>query len=220
MLDTMYKIVRQEARDYAFQLRIPEPVKVTAVAPTGSVAKLPGVTEGIHPIYARWFERRVRFSLRDPAQANQVLEFQAQGFTVETDVYDQSGQTAVVVFPTEDILVEQVRALGWDESLVQSADEISVWDMLQVQRHYQEHWADNAISYTVNIPEGAVSADELSETLACFLPYLKGTTIMVDATRPQAPYTRITHEQYTVAAAKNVEDGTDESCSSGACPIR
>jgi ribonucleoside-triphosphate reductase (thioredoxin) len=222
MLDTMYKIVRQEARDYAFQLRIPEPVKVTAVAPTGSVAKLPGVTEGIHPIYARWFERRVRFSLRDEAQFNMVQEYAASGFTVETDVYDKSGMTAVVVFPTEDLLLAQVRELGWwePESLVQSADEISVEAMLQVQRHYQEHWADNAVSYTVNIPEQAVSADELADTLARFLPYLKGTTVMVDSSRPQAPYTRITQEQYAVAAAKTVEDGTDAECSSGACPIR
>jgi len=220
LLMWMSALVREEARDYAFQLRIPEPVKVTTVAPTGSVAKLPGVSEGIHPIYARWFERRVRFSLRDAAQANQVLEFRAQGFKVETDVYDQSGQTAVVVFPTEDILVEQVRALGWDESVVESADEISVEAMLQVQRLYQEHWADNAVSYTVNVPAGAVSAAELGSILGRYLPYLKGTTIMVDESRPQAPYTRITKEQYDSAIAKRVEDGTDEGCQSGACPVR
>lgn len=221
MLDTMYKLVRQEADDYSFQLRIPTPVKVTAVAPTGSVAKLAGVTEGIHPIYARWFERRVRFSVRDLDQNRQVQEFMDQGFKVETDVYDRSGMTAVVVFPTEDLLLSQVRALGWwePESLVQSADEISIEAMLQVQRHYQEHWADNAVSYTVNLPEGAVTADELAGILARFLPYLKGTTVMVDASRPQAPMTRITQEEYAVAAAKLVEDGTDEDCGS-ACPIR
>jgi ribonucleoside-triphosphate reductase len=220
LLCQLYRQVRQEARDYAFSLRIPEPVKVTTVAPTGSVAKLPGVSEGIHPIYARHFERRVRFSLRDPAQANSVLEFMAQGFKVEQDVYDQSGQTSVVVFPTEDILVQQVREMGWDESVVESADEISIEAMLQVQCMYQEHWADNAVSYTVNIPAGTVTAGELAALLAEFLPDLKGTTVMVDESRPQAPYTRITAEQYTVAAAKLVEDGTDEDCASGACPVR
>lgn len=221
MLDLLYKLVRQEANDYSFQLRIPSPVKVTAVAPTGSVAKLAGVTEGIHPIYTRWFERRIRFSLRDPDQNRQVQEFMDQGFLVETDIYDRSGMTAVVVFPTEDLLLSQVRDLGWwePESLVQSADEISIEAMLNVQRHYQEHWADNAVSYTVNIPEGSVTADELSGILARFLPYLKGTTVMVDASRPQAPYTRITQEAYAVAAAKLVEDGTDEDCGSS-CPLR
>jgi ribonucleoside-triphosphate reductase len=44
ILRQCYQAVRNEAREYAFQLRIPEPVKVTTVAPTGSIAKLPGRT--------------------------------------------------------------------------------------------------------------------------------------------------------------------------------
>lgn len=220
MLDTLYEIVRGTAADYAFELRIPEPVKVTAVAPTGTIAKLPGVSEGIHPIYARHFERRVRFSKRDEGQFATVMNFMAQGFEVEDDVYDQSGQTAVVVFPTEDILVEQVRALGWPDYIVEAADEIAVEDMLRMQAFYQEHWSDNAVSYTVNIPAGSMTEVRLAALLAEYLPVLKGTTIMVDESRPQAPYTRITPEQYRAAAAKTVEDSTDEACASGACPVR
>ncbi|MFE2098933.1 hypothetical protein [Streptomyces sp. NPDC059468] len=76
-------MVREEAREYAFQLRVPEPVQVTTVAPTGSIAKLPGVSEGIHPIYARFFKRRVRFSMPDPAQAKTVEDAVLQGYEVE-----------------------------------------------------------------------------------------------------------------------------------------
>jgi adenosylcobalamin-dependent ribonucleoside-triphosphate reductase len=220
LLDKLHAHVRETARAYAFELRIPEPVKTTCVAPTGTIAKLAGVSEGIHPIYARHFERRVRFSKRDDDQFSAVMNFMAQGFAVEDDIYDSSGQTAVVVFPTEDILVEQVRARGLPESVVQAADEISAYDMLKLQAFYQQHWADNAVSYTVNVPSGAVSQDELENLLRTFLPMLKGTTVMVDASRPQAPYTRITAEQYHAATAKTVEDSTDESCSSGACPVR
>ena len=220
LLDTLYHVVRQAASEYAFELRIPEPVKVTAVAPTGTIAKLPGVSEGIHPIYARHFERRVRFSMRDDDQFEQVAAFQAQGFLVEDDIYDQSGMTKVVVFPTEDILVEQVRAMGWPDLVVESADELSVTQMLAVQRLYQTHWADNAVSYTVNIKPGIINESGLADILREYLPTLKGTTVMVDESRPQAPYTRITEDQYRRAAAKTVEDSTDESCSSGACPVR
>lgn len=219
-LQALYKAVRQEARDYAFELRIAEPVKVTTVAPTGSVAKLPGVSEGIHPIYARWYERRIRFSMRSESEWQTVMDAEAAGFRVEDDIYDSSGMTKVVVYPTEDILVEQVRALGYDESVVQSAEELTIEQMLQVQRTYQAYWADNAVSYTVNIPEGSIKPEELESVLRRFLPYLKGTTIMVDASRPQAPYTRITREQYEAAAAKTREDSTDEACSTGACPVR
>lgn len=219
-LQALYQVVRQEAREYSFKLRIPEPVKVTTVAPTGSVAKLPGVSEGIHPIYARYFERRVRFSKRDEAQFHTVMEAMSKGFTVEDDVYDASGMTAVVVYPTEDLLLSQVRSLGLPDDVVESTEELSVVDMLGVQRVYQKYWADNAVSYTVNIPEGSMSEPELYGVLAKYLPDLKGTTIMVDASRPQAPYTRISREQYEACIATTIEDGTDESCSSGACPIR
>lgn len=219
-LDRLYNHVRNTARAYAFELRIPEPVKVTTVAPTGTIAKLPGVTEGIHPIYARHFERRVRFSLRDESQRQQIQDAIDKGFRTETDVYDKSGMTEVVVFPTEDILVGQVRALGFADSVVESADELTADDMLSMQRFYQDHWADNAVSYTVNVAPGAVTPADLGELLAGYLPYLKGTTIMVDESRPQAPYTRITEAQYNVAIAKTVEDSTDEDCASGACPVR
>src|SRR5690606_35384241 len=62
ILKFLKRVIRNAARDYAFQLRIPEPVKVTTVAPTGTIAKLPGTTEGIHPIFARYYIRRIRFS--------------------------------------------------------------------------------------------------------------------------------------------------------------
>jgi ribonucleoside-triphosphate reductase (thioredoxin) len=220
LLRYLHNTVRQEANDYAFELRIPAPVKVTTVAPTGSVSKLPGVSEGIQAIYARWFIQRVRFSLRDDREFEQVQAFQQQGFKVETDVYDESGMTAVVCFPTENLLVSQVRALGLDVDLVESAEQVSIEDMLELQAFYQEHWADNAISYTANVPEGTVTPEALDGILRAYLPKLKGTTIMVDATREQAPYTRISQHEYTVAESKRVSDAVSEECSTGSCPIK
>lgn len=219
-LQRLYDIVRIETRDYARSLGIPVPVKVTTVAPTGSVAKLPGVTEGIHPIYARYFEQRVRFSMRDARQANTVLEAMEAGFAMEIDSYDASGQTAIVVYPTENILVSQCRDLGLPESIVEAADEIDIRDMLGVQAMYQRFWADNAVSYTINVPEGKYSEDELALVLTDYLQDIKGTTLMVDASRPQAPFTRISAREYELATAKSVEDSTDLSCASGACPVK
>lgn len=219
ILRRLAHVVRQEARDYAFQLRIAEPVKVTCMAPTGSISKLPGTTESAQAIHSKWYEQRVRFSLRNPAEANAVLEYAAQGFKTEIDQYDQSGMTAIVVFPTEHILVKQIREMGLDESLVESQDEIHPEDMLRVQRLYQTYWADNAVSYTVNIPKDAITQAGLMDMLARHLPHLKGTTVMIDESRPQAPYTRITKEEYDSAIAKSVDSGS-EDCSTGACPVK
>ncbi|MET8111148.1 ribonucleoside-triphosphate reductase, adenosylcobalamin-dependent [Streptomyces prasinus] len=220
LLNELYDEVREEAREYAFQLRVPEPVKVTTVAPTGSIAKLPGVSEGIHPIYARHFLRRVRFSMPDPAQAATVQGYVNQGFLVEKDVYDQSGNTMVIAFPTKEKLVAEVEELGYDPEVVESADEISLYDMLNFQSMYQTEYADNAVSFTVNFPEGKYSTEEAAGIIQSFLPELKGTTLMPDGTREQAPYERLTAEQFARYEVTSVEDSTDEDCATGACPVR
>lgn len=220
LLGELYTEVRDEARRYAFELRIPEPVKVTTVAPTGSIAKLPGVTEGIHPIYARHFIRRVRFSIVDKAQALTVSQAGLSGLRIEECQYDQSGNTWIIEYPTKDKLVAEIEELGYDAELVESADEISVEDMLDFQAMYQSAWADNAVSYTVNVPEGKYSQAHLAEALRPRLGLLKGTTLMVDGTRPQAPYERISEAQFDTYSVTLVEDGTDEECASGACPVR
>ncbi|MFF3249767.1 ribonucleoside-triphosphate reductase, adenosylcobalamin-dependent [Actinacidiphila glaucinigra] len=220
LLNDLYDTVREEARAYAFQLRVPEPVKVTTVAPTGSIAKLPGVSEGIHPIYARHFMRRVRFSMPDPAQAATVQGYMNQGFLVEKDVYDQSGNTMVVAFPTKEKLVAEVEELGYDPKTVESADEISLYDMLNFQAMYQTEYADNAVSFTVNFPEGQYTTEEAAGIIQAFLPELKGTTLMPDGTRPQAPYERITEAEFNSYAVTSIEDSTDEDCATGACPVR
>lgn len=219
-LAIMRSVVDATARDYAFELRIPTPIKTTTVAPTGSIAKLPGATEGIHPIYARHFIRRIRFNKTDSDQALQLLRFQLEGFDVETDIYDQSGNTMVVSIPTKELLVEQVEALGYPADIVESADEISLDDMLAFQAMYQKHYSNNAVSFTVNVPEGQYSDWQAGKIISDYLPALKGTTIMPDGTRPQAPYERITEAEYEAARIKAVEDSIDEECATGACPIR
>ncbi|MFE7463134.1 ribonucleoside-triphosphate reductase, adenosylcobalamin-dependent [Streptomyces sp. NPDC057499] len=220
LLGDLYDTVRNEARAYAFKLRVPEPVKVTTVAPTGSIAKLPGVTEGIHPIYARHFKRRVRFSLPDPAQAATVQQAVIEGHEVEKCIYDQSGNTMVVTYPTKEKLVAEVESMGYDPAIVESADEIDLNAMLAFQAMYQAEYADNAVSFTANFPEGKYEVDEAAAIIQSWLPDLKGTTLMPDGTRAQAPYERITAEEFDAYELTSIEDSTDEDCATGACPVR
>jgi ribonucleoside-triphosphate reductase len=72
----------------------------------------------------------------------------------------------------------------------------------------------------VNFPEGQYSTDEAAEIIKAWLPDLKGTTLMPDGTRAQAPYERITEEEFNTYAVTSVEDSTDEDCATGACPVR
>jgi hypothetical protein len=156
----------------------------------------------------------------DERQAAAVADFRAQGHVVEPDVYDQSGNTMVVEFPTKEKLVEEVEALGYSADLVESADEISFADMLAFQAMYQRHYASNAVSFTVNVPAGKLDVAEAADVLESFLPTLKGTTVFPDLTRPQSPYERITEAAYESAAQRSVDASYDEACASGACPVK
>lgn len=95
--------------------------------------------------------------------------------------------------------------------------------MLAFRALYQDAYADNAVSFTVNVPEGALSVEDVADALATYLPRLKGTTLMPDGTRPQAPYERLSQAEFealTAPVAVAVDDSYDELCASGACPIR
>ena len=236
-LKLLASTVRNEARRFAFELRIPEPVKVTTVAPTGTIAKMPGVTEGIHPIYSRHFIRRIRFNIGNPDELAQMERYESEGYHSEQDVYDASGNTWLVEFPTKEMLVQQVEDMGYPAETVESADEISLADMLAFQALYQGRWADNAVSFTANVPAEfhqqecmdvsapipyptARRVEEVMATIINYLPYLKGTTLMLDGSRPQAPYERITEEAYEAAQVRLVADGVDDECATGACPVR
>jgi ribonucleoside-triphosphate reductase len=218
LLRKLYATVKAESHSYAFDLRIAAPVANTTMAPTGSVAKLVGATEGAQPPYAKYYDRRIQFSTINAPE--QIAKYVREGYFVEDSIY--SANTKVVKFTVKEKLVDEVEKLGYDaDYIVQSQDELTLEEMLSFQEMYQSNYVDNAISYTANIPEDKYTVDELADIIKPFLTNLKGTTIMVDGTRPQAPYTRLTKEEYLAAAGpKSIEDSTDEDCATGACPIR
>jgi ribonucleoside-triphosphate reductase len=146
-----------------------------------------------------------------------VEEYRKAGYRVEPCVY--AANTAVVSIPTLDPLVGQVM----DPSVIEHAGMLSLEDMLSVQALYQEYWADQAVSYTASVDPERYTADDVAAIVLEFMPKLKGSTIFPELSRTQAPYERITRDQYIVeqlAIGIVTEDtGFDEICASGACPI-
>jgi len=216
-LQSMAQTVARSAAMFAHKLRIPIPVKTRTVAPTGTIAKLAGRSEGIHPIFSPYFLRRIRFSDVDPRQIEQVEEYRAKGYLVEPCLY--APNTTVVTIPSKDPLVDEASDHA---HLLEGSEEISLSDQLKMQRVYQDAWADNAVSYTINLSED--DSDALYDTLWMYLHCLKGTTVFPAKSRPQSPYERITKAEYEALVEalgeENVSDGVDEECSTGACPIK
>ncbi|AQT28452.1 ribonucleotide reductase [Mycobacterium phage Pistachio] len=212
--------VDEAAAKFAHELRIPVPVKKRTVAPTGTIAKMPGVSEGIHPIFAKYFNRRIRFSELDNDQFLTCSQYAADGYHVERDMY--AANTWVVTIPTKDSLVQEVvDRYGRDaESIVESAADLTLNQLLAFQALYQMLWADNAVSFTANVDPGTYTAADVQQQLRTFGGLLKGATIFPESSMPQAPYERITKQEYEAATAQAVADSVDEECASGACPIR
>lgn len=218
LLADLAEEVDAAAVGYSNELRIPVPIKKRVIAPTGTISKVAGVSgEGIHAPFSDYFIRRIRFSLVEPEEARQVEEYRKKGYPVEDCVY--AANTAVVSIPTKDPLVSQVM----DPSVIEHAGMLSLEDMLKVQTLYQAHWADQAVSYTASVDPEKYTADDVAAILLESLPGLKGSTIFPEMSREQAPYERITRDQYIEMAAalgiENEDTGFDEICASGACPI-
>ena len=102
--------------------------------------------------------------------------------------------------------------------MIEQVDEIDLGDMLATQAFVQANWANNAVSFTVNIDPGA-NRIYLSEAIRHFLPRLKGTTVFPDLSRPQSPYERITKEVFEMSSNAEASQAMDD-CSTGACPVR
>lgn len=208
--------VRQAADAYCDELGIPHPIKVTAIAPNGTISILPGVQAGIHPVLAKHFKRRVRFTAGDPLIDVAI----AEGRHVEPCIYSQN--TMVV----ENIVRDGILDMFEDE-LIEQSDEISLDAQIATLQFVTEHFTSgqdgNAVSFTANIPSDQLEDfDSVYKILMDRLPYVKGMTVFPAATRPQSPIEAITKEEYESYHGIVEANGTsmDGDCSTGACPIR
>ena len=221
LLVEMAAEVADAAAEFCHELRIPVPVKLRTIAPTGTIAKMPGVSEGIHPIFAKYFIRRIRFSTVSEQQMRLAEQYRAEGFHVEDDQY--SANSVVVSIPTKDSLVAAVTDIygeEYAEEVVESAADLTLHEMLAFQAMYQQCWADNAVSFTANVDPDRYGPEDVAASIREFGGLVKGCTIFPEASMPQAPYERISREEFGTATAQEVADGVDENCANGSCPIR
>lgn len=219
MISYMADIVDQTAYYYAGDLRIPVPVKKRCIAPTGTISKLAGVTESVQAPFALYYIQRIRYSDIDPSQKEKLEEFRMQGYNVIPD--PRVSNTMIVEIPTINQIVNEARVLD----ILEDASMVSIEDQLGVQDMYQTLWADNAVSYTVNFDPYQYDTTDISEALYRRLGSLKGSTLFPERGFELPPYSRVGKEKILAqigsqAVIAATGDGVDESCASGACPVR
>lgn len=217
-LNMFRRVVRHEADTYSAELGVPAPIKVTAIAPNGSIAQMPGVKPGIHAAMARYFLRRVQYTWGDPG----ILDAYERGLNVEDSIY--AANTAVVAFPVRDSILD-----AYPEELVEQVDEVSLHDQLAVLAFVTEHFCGgedgNGVSFTANFNPTETDEQSLYQAVRTWLPKVKGLTAFPEVSRPQTPYEPISRSDFeSLTAGARWEDlrgdSNDGQCRGAACPIK
>lgn len=216
-LDDCYKQLRKFDKEWSKQRGWPESIKLTTVKPSGTLSLLSGASPGVHPLFSRYYIRRVRMSALDKLvpicrELGYHIEF-AKNFD-KTDNHD----TVVVSFPCY-------------SGPGTVASEMTAINQLELVKKLQTIWADNAVSVTVYYKKEEIP--EIKKWLSDnYKDCIKAVSFLLHSEHGfmQAPYEEITEEKYKelkskvkplknlVISSEEVIDGIE--CVGGVCPIR
>lgn len=212
-----YTKLREYDVEYSAQHGWPVSIKLTTTKPSGTLSLLPGVTAGVHPGFAQYMIRRVRFASNSPV----VDTVRSHGYHVEFQKnFDGTDDTSTVVaefpmaFPEGTTLAKDVTAI----------------EQLEAVKRLQTEWSDNAVSCTVYYRAEELPA--IREYLARnYNRNFKTLSFLLHTGHgfAQAPLEEISRERYEqLVASTRVIVRLDDAgefddtleCEGGACPIR
>jgi len=217
-MSPIYEYLSGLDEEYSTKHNLPKSVRLTTVQPSGTLSLLPGVTPGIHPSYAKFYIRRVRFRSTDPL----VETCRKRGYKVQWDVGldGHKDRTSLVVeFPCQ----------SPDNAIL--ASEMTAVEQLEWIKRMQTEWADNAVSVTVYYQkdELALIQEWLEKN---YKNSIKSVSFLLhtDHNFPLPPYEEITEEEYEKSVKQidlsiplvsvPTEGLAFDDCNSGACPVK
>lgn len=218
-LSPTYEYLSGLDEEYSAEHNFPTSVRLTTVQPSGTLALLPGVTPGVHPAFAPYYVRRVRFGSSDPL----VDACRRRGYPIKWDIGIDGREDHtryVVEFPCQS-----------PEGAVLAKDMTAV-EQLEWVKSMQTVWADNAVSVTVYYrPE---ELDGIKEWLSKnYDKGLKSVSFLLhsDHNFPLPPYEECSRDEYEKMLSKidfsvplvqtSVSEDVDfGECATGACPIK
>lgn len=213
-----YEFLREYDVEYSAKHGFPVSIKLTTAKPSGTLSLLPGVTAGAHPGFSHYFIRRIRMASNIPL----VEVCRKNGYHIEYvrnfDGTDDRN-TVVVSFPCK----------LPDHAIV--AKDVSAIDQLEVVKHLQSVWSDNAVSVTIYYKKEELEPikDWLSKN---YNSGLKTVSFLLHSDHgfDQAPYEEITQLEYEtmsqglipISAIDSIEESENDNdeCNTGACPVK
>jgi ribonucleoside-triphosphate reductase len=218
-LDPGYVNLKNFDKQYSEKHGFPVSIRLTSVQPSGSLSLLPGVTPGVHPAFAPFYIRRVRFGASDPL----VDACRRRGYKVVPDVGIDGREDRsrwVVEFPCKS-----------PEGSVLAKD-MNAIEQLEWVKAMQTSWADNAVSVTVYYRKEELP--DIKEWLEKnYDKGIKSVSFLLhsDHNFPLPPYEEVSEEEYEKILSKvnlavplapeSFEEMLDlDGCDTGACPVR
>ena len=217
-LKEMKDVAIETNKEWAAKLGINPAAAITCVKPSGTVSQLVNSSSGIHPRFSDYYIRTVRADKKDPM----AQYMRSAGFPVETDVTKES--VDVFSFPVK------------SPEGATTTEEVGALEQLRLWKVYQDHWCEHKPSVTVYYTD-----DEFLDVCAWMWANwecLSGISILPldGGVYKQAPYQKITREEYEEAESKmptfdwnamaTFEAGTDSTlgaqelaCSGGSCEL-
>lgn len=217
-LDEVYPMLRQYDKEYSKEHGFNESIKLTTLKPSGTLSLLAGVTSGVHPATAgQYFIRRIRIA----SESELIPLCKSHGYHVEYQrKFDgtEDRTTMVVEFPCK-----------YPDG-TKSAEDLTVFEQLEMVKKMQTIWSDNSVSVTAyynkeELPHLKKYLEDNFQDNFKTLSFLLYSGHGFD----QAPFSPITKEEYEelvkdvipiTEASVNFSDIEMDDCDSGACPIR
>ena len=181
----------EAANEHCDRLYLSRPVAYRAIAPTGTIALLPGTTSGIEPLYAAAYKRR----------------------------YLTGGSDWMAEYVQDPIAIALERDTGIDPSGVQTALRVAATPEVRIKfQAAVQAYVDQAISSTINLPSaGSLDEASFAKTLSKYAPQLRGFTAYPDGARGGQPIEEVDWDE--AKKMKGVVIKESEACKGGVCGI-
>lgn len=219
-LINLSECAKEEAVKYSKKLGVVAPSTVTMIAPTGTISKLFGLTEGAHPPAYLFYVRWVQFGENDPNLKDLIAKgYPAKQLTSQADRW-------IVGFPTR-------TELSKINKNATSAGEWSPEDHFEWVKELEDLWLGksqaNQVSYTLKYSPKNTSFEQFQAMIAKYMPTVKCCSVMQEADESAYEYLpeqKVTWAEYQAIEAriktKALEESVDRShvdCGAGGCPI-
>lgn len=222
ILDRVYAEIQNENLSYSKELNIAESIRTTLVKPSGTLSLVNDCSAGIHPAYAPYYIRRVRFASNAP-----MLEIlKRAGHPIEPAMrMDQTidPDTSIVSFFVQS--PAQTPVMGPGFGLIEQLNTVLL---------AQKHWSDQSVSVTVYYKKNEIPA--IQTWLAQNLGQIKTLSFLAHSGHGflQAPIEPMTAQEYQniTSTLKSIDlrqlrpmeeldqevDASD--CDEGGCPAK